>query len=213
MARPSSPLLSREKIGRAAIGMIDDGGELKIQPLAKELGVSLSSIYHHVDGREGVIHAMREVLSAEYALNIPDQGSWKEDLKAKMDSLWRLYSDHPRVMIHLLGVTVEEPRTLTLYESLIDVLVSAGVPETELLTTIEVLDAFAFGAALDALSPQVIFSPESEDSRLTKLIENHPAGAERNHLLYRRGLDFIIAGIEAGIPQSQPLTARTRSNR
>lgn len=201
MARPSSPLLSREKIGRAAIGMIDDGGELKIQPLAKELGVSLSSIYHHVDGREGIIHAMREVLSAEYALNIPDQGSWKEDLKARMDSLWRLYSDHPRVMIHLLGVTVEEPRTLTLYESLIDVLASAGVPEPELLTTIEVLDAFAFGAALDALSPQVIFSPESEDSRLTKLIENHPAGTERNHLLYRRGLDFIIAGIEAEIPQ------------
>lgn len=201
MARPSSPLLSREKIGRAAIGMIDGGGELKIQPLAKKLGVSLSSIYHHVDGREGVIHAMREVLSVEYALNIPDQGSWKDNLKAIVDSLWRLYSDHPRVMIHLLGVTVEEPGTLTLYESLIDVLADAGVPETELLTTIEVLDAFAFGAALDALSPQVIFAPASEDSRLTSLIENHPAGTERNHRLYRRGLDIIIAGIEAGIPQ------------
>ncbi|WP_432790147.1 TetR/AcrR family transcriptional regulator [Brevibacterium sp. K11IcPPYGO002] len=201
MARPSSPLLSREKIGRAAIGMIDGGGELKIQPLAKKLGVSLSSIYHHVDGREGVIHAMREVLSVEYALNIPDQGSWKDNLKARVDSLWRLYSDHPRVMIHLLGVTVEEPGTLTLYESLIDVLADAGVPETELLTTIEVLDAFAFGAALDALSPQVIFAPASEDSRLTSLSENHPAGTERNHRLYRRGLDIIIAGIEAGIPQ------------
>ena len=201
MARPSSPLLSREKIGRAAIGMIDGGGELKIQPLAKKLGVSLSSIYHHVDGREGVIHAMREVLSVEYALNIPDQGSWKDNLKAMVDSLWRLYSDHPRVMIHLLGVTVEEPGTLTLYESLIEVLADAGVPETELLTTIEVLDAFAFGAALDALSPQVIFAPASEDSRLTSLIENHPAGTERNHRLYRRGLDIIIAGIEAGIPQ------------
>lgn len=201
MARPSSPLLSREKIGRAAIGMIDGGGELKIQPLAKKLGVSLSSIYHHVDGREGVIHAMREVLSVEYALNIPDQGSWKDNLKAMVDSLWRLYSDHPRVMIHLLGVTVEEPGTLTLYESLIDVLADAGVPETELLTTIEVLDAFAFGAALDALSPQVIFDPASEDSRLTSLIENHPAGTERNHRLYRRGLDFIIAGIEVGLNQ------------
>ncbi|MGM0697450.1 MAG: TetR/AcrR family transcriptional regulator [Actinomycetota bacterium] len=201
MARPSSPLLSREKIGRAAIAMIDGGGELKIQPLAKKLGVSLSSIYHHVDGREGIIHAMREVLSVEYALNIPDQGSWKDNLRARVDSLWRLYSDHPRVMIHLLGVTVEEPGTLTLYESLIDVLADAGVPEAELLTTIEVLDAFAFGAALDALSPQVIFAPASEDSRLTSLIENHPAGTERNHRLYRRGLDFIIAGIEVGLNQ------------
>ncbi|SMX70695.1 TetR/AcrR family transcriptional regulator [Brevibacterium linens] len=199
MARPSSPLLSREKIGRAAIEMVDAGGELKIQPLARKLGVSLSSIYHHVDGREGIIHAMREVLSAEYALNIPDQGSWKDSLKAGVDSLWRLYSDHPQVMIHLLGVTVEEPGTLTLYEALIDVLAGAGVPESELLTTIEVLDAFAFGAALDALSPQVIFSPASQDSPLAELIANHPTGTERNHLLYERGLDIIIAGIEAGI--------------
>lgn len=201
MARPSSPLLSREKIGRAAIEMVDAGGELKIQPLAKKLGVSLSSIYHHVDGREGIIHAMREVLSAEYAWNIPGQGSWKDNLKAGVDSLWRLYSDHPQVMIHLLGVTVEEPETLTLYEALIDVLAGAGVPESELLTTIEVLDAFAFGAALDALSPQVIFSPASQDSPLADLIENHVTGTERNHLLYKRGLDIIIAGIEARISQ------------
>ncbi|NNV08536.1 TetR/AcrR family transcriptional regulator, partial [Geobacillus sp. MMMUD3] len=68
MARPTSPLLSREKIALAAIEMLDSGQELKIQPLAKRLGVSLSSLYHHVDGREGIVHAMREVLSGQYVL-------------------------------------------------------------------------------------------------------------------------------------------------
>lgn len=201
MARPSSPILSREKIALTAIAMIDEGEELKIQPLAKRLGVSLSSLYHHVDGREGIVHAMREVLSSQYDFEAPTGLSWRETLKAGIHALWRLYSDHPRVMIHLLGVTIEEPGTLALYESLITTLKRAGVPRDELLTTVEVLDAFAFGAALDALSPTRIFSPDDSPSELGGLLEEHPSGNERNQLLYERGVDIILTGIEARVPQ------------
>lgn len=199
MARPTSPLLSREKIALAAIEMLDSGQELKIQPLAKRLGVSLSSLYHHVDGREGIVHAMREVLSGQYVLPTPDGDTWQDAVRAGVGSLWRLYADHPRVMIHLLGVTIEEPQTLRLYESLVSALKRAGLPEGEVLSTVEVLDAFAFGVAIDALSPTEIFAPDDEDSPLTDLIAAHPTGTERNELLYRRGLDIIIAGIEARV--------------
>lgn len=200
MARPSTPLLSREKIALAAIEMIDAGEALKIQPLAKKLGVSLSSLYHHVDGRDGIVHAMREVLSSEYVFEAVDGHSWKESLKAGVGALWRLYSDHPRVMIYLLGVTIHEPETLLLYESLFESLQRSGLPEDELLTTLEVLDAFAFGAALDALSPSTIFAPEVKESPLARHLDGHPSGADRNLLLYQRGLDIIIAGIEARVP-------------
>ncbi|RAD03792.1 TetR family transcriptional regulator, partial [Burkholderia multivorans] len=36
-------------------------------------------------------------------------------------------------------------------------------------------------------------------SPLTDLIAAHPTGTARNELLYRRGLDIIIAGIEARV--------------
>lgn len=196
MARPHSPILSREKIALVAITMIDDGDELKIQPLAKKLGVSLSSLYHHVNGRDGIIHAMREVLSSRYEFTVPTNVEWKDNLRAGVHTLWRLYSDHPRVMIYLLGVTVEEPGTLALYESLIDTLKQAGIPRDELLTTVEVLDAFAFGAALDALSPSRIFAPQDPRSQMGELLEEHPSGSERNTLLYDRGIEIILAGIE-----------------
>lgn len=202
MARPSSPILSREKIALAAIKMIDEGDELKIKPLAKKLGVSLSSLYHHVDGREGIVHAMREVLSSQYDFEAPTGLGWRETLEAGVHALWCLYSDHPRVMIHLLGVTIEEPGTLALYQSLIDTLRRAGVPNDELLTIVEVLDAFAFGAALDALSPTRIFSPEDSRSDLAELIDRHPIGSDRNNLLYERGLGIILTGIEARVRQS-----------
>ncbi|WP_181274308.1 TetR/AcrR family transcriptional regulator [Brevibacterium oceani] len=197
MARPISPILSREKIARAAIDLIDSGEELKIQPLAKRLGVSLSSLYHHVDGRDGIIHAMREVLSGDYAFDETKSGAWQDDLRAGVHSLWRLYSDHPRVMIHLLGVTIHEPDTLRLYESLVGGLRRAGLPDEEVLTTLEVLDAFAFGVALDALSPTDIFSPERPGSPLADLARSHPTGQERNRRLYETGLEIILAGIEA----------------
>ncbi|MGO3024130.1 MAG: TetR/AcrR family transcriptional regulator [Brevibacterium sp.] len=201
MARPISPILSRENIARAAIEMIDAGEELRIQPLAKKLGVSLSSLYHHVDGRDGIIHAMREVLSGDYAFSAPRQGQWKDVLKEGVHSLWRLYSDHPRVMIHLLGVTIDEPDTLSLYEALVEALRQAGLPDEELLTTLEVLDAFAFGVALDALSPMNIFAPEESDSPLTKLLRSHPTDRERNQRLYDQGLEIILSGIEYRVRQ------------
>lgn len=199
MARPISPLLSREKIARAAIELIDAGEELRIQPLAKKLGVSLSSLYHHVEGREGIIHAMREVLSSEYAFSPPTHGPWQDVLREGVHSLWCLYSDHPRVMIHLLGVTIHEPDTLRLYEALVEGLRQAGLPDEELLTTLEVLDAFAFGVALDALSPMNIFAPELSDSPLTDLVRIHPTGRERNQRLYDQGLEIILAGIESRV--------------
>ncbi|TSI15388.1 TetR/AcrR family transcriptional regulator [Brevibacterium aurantiacum] len=200
MARPVSPLLNRKKIAHAAIEMIDAGHELKIQPLAKKLGVSLSSLYHHVDGRDGIVHAMREVLSSEYEFTPPSDPTWKAALRAGVSTLWRLYSDHPRVMIHLLGVTIHEPETLRLYESLVAQLRQAGLPEEEILTTLEVLDAFAFGVALDALSPAKIFAPEGPESPMADLLQGHPTGRERNERLYERGLDIIIAGIESRVP-------------
>ena len=202
MARPSSPILSREKIAIAAIEMIDDGHELKIQPLAKTLGVSLSSIYHHVDGREGIVHAMREVLSRDYEFIVPDGLEWRDALKAGVLALWSLYSDHPRVMIHLLGVTVEEPRSLALYDSMITTLKRAGIPREEILTTLEILDAFAFGAALDALSPTRIYSPDETQTEMADLIENHPSGSERTRLLFETGVEVILDGIAARVPSA-----------
>ena len=199
MARPVSPLLSPEKIASAAIEMVDAGHELKIQPLAKKLGVSLSSLYHHVDGREGIIQAMREVLSRQYEFSPSVGEAWRDSLREGVNALWRLYSDHPRVMIHLLGVTIHESDTMRLYESLVECLQKSGLPDSEVLTTLEVLDAFAFGAALDALSPTTIFAPKDAGSPMSELLRQHPSGRERNELLYKRGLDIIFAGIESRI--------------
>ncbi len=195
VARPKAPLLSREIIARAAIELVDEGHELQVVPLAERLGVSTSSLYHHVKGRTGIVHAIREVLSEEYSLVPEPSASWEETVRKSTRTLWRLYGDHPKVMPLLLSVVITEPTTVDFYSLIIDALDKAGIPEDEQLSTVEMLDAFAFGVALDALSPDLIFEPGGEHERLNRLISKHPSGRKRNELLFERGLDVIVLGI------------------
>ncbi len=199
VARPRTARLSREIIGRAALDYVDAGHDLQLVPLAKRLGVSVSSLYHHVDGRDGVIRALREVLVTEYIAVAPEHTDWESRIRSEVELTWRMYADHPRALELMLTVVIDEPDVLRFYSALAAALGDAGVPDTEILTTIEVIDAFTFGAALDALSPDTILDPEHSGPVLGPLLRRHPLGAERNRRVFDRGLDFIIAGIRARV--------------
>lgn len=199
MARPRTAILSREIIGRAAIEYVESGNELQLVPLARRLGVSVSSLYHHVSGRDGVIHAMRQVLVSEYVPAGPAAGDWVQRIRGEVERTWRMYAAHPRVLQHMMTVVVDEPDVLRVYSTLADALAEAGLPDGEILTTIEVIDAFSFGAALDALSPDDVLGVEGATGKLAELIPGHPSGAVRNRLVFDRGLDLLIAGVEARV--------------
>ena len=195
MARPRTAILTPEIIGRAAIDLVERGHDLQMKPLAEKLGVRVSSLYHHVEGRAGVIHAMRQVLAARYPFEVNPDGTWQEVIRRALRSAWRMYADHPRVLQLMVTVVIDEPDVLALYEVLVTALRRAGIPESDLLTTVETLDAFIFGAALDRLSPDRIIKPETPD--LMGLLDAHPVGNERNERLFEQGITLIIAGIEA----------------
>lgn len=203
MARPRTARLSREIIGRAAIDLVEDGQELQLVPLARRLGVSVSSLYHHVAGREGVIQAMRQVLVAQYIRPLPDASDWRRKIRQEIELTWRMYADHPRVLQLMLTVVIDEPDVLSVYRVLTEALVEAGLPDDEILTTIEVIDAFTFGVTLDALSPDEILDPERAGGILARLIREHPSGSERNRRVFDRGIDLLIAGVEARVRETR----------
>ncbi len=203
MARPRTALLSRDIIGRAAIELVESGHELQLVPLAKRLGVSVSSLYHHVDGRDGVIHAMREVLVVEYVTPVPAADGWEDAIRREVELMWRMYADHPRVLQLMLTVVIDEPGALRFYSTLTDALDRAGLPDDEILSTIEVIDAFSFGAALDALSPDTILQSERTSGKLASLLPRRATGAVRNREVFDRGLDLIIAGISARVREAR----------
>ena len=50
--------------GAAALELVDRDGTLSMPALARSLGVQVSSLYHHVDGRAGVIGLVRDLVTA-----------------------------------------------------------------------------------------------------------------------------------------------------
>lgn len=202
MARPRTARLSREIIGRAAIDFVEAGHELQLVPLARRLGVSVSSLYHHVAGRDGVIQAMRQVLVAQYVRPLPAVGDWRQRIRQEVELTWRMYADHPRVLQLMLTVVIDEPDVLRIYSVLAEALDEAGLPEDEILTTIEVIDAFTFGMTLDALSPDTILDPARATGTLARLLPGELTGSARNRRVFALGLDLIIAGIEARVREA-----------
>lgn len=217
VARPRTTLLSRDIIGRAAIEYVDSGKDLQLVPLARQLGVSVSSLYHHVDGRDGVIWAMRQALVAQYvrepdpepdattaagigtdtAANPAADTDWQRTIRREVEHTWRMYAEHPRVLELMVTVAIDEPDVLRFYSVLADALVAAGLPHSEIITTIEVIDAFSFGAAHDALSPDTILDAGQTEGRLGTLLTGHPSGSTRTRAVFDRGLDLLLAGIAA----------------
>nr|WP_243752346.1 TetR/AcrR family transcriptional regulator C-terminal domain-containing protein [Leucobacter weissii] len=142
---------------------------------------------------------MRRVLVDRYVRPAPETSPWRERVRGEVERTWRMYADHPRVLQLMITVVIDEPDVLRFYSVLAAALTEAGLPDDELLTTIEVIDAFAFGAALDALSPDEILDPSAVDGGLVDLLARHPRGRERNRQVFERGLDLILQGITARI--------------
>lgn len=68
MARPKVPLISRSKVAEESLRIIDAGGleRLTVSKLAKALGVSHTSLYHHYRSKEEILDdvlrfALREI--------------------------------------------------------------------------------------------------------------------------------------------------------
>jgi carbon-monoxide dehydrogenase medium subunit len=58
VGRPSTPLLSREAIAAAAVGVVDRTGEFTIAQVADALGVRPSSLYNHLSSKGEIVEAI-----------------------------------------------------------------------------------------------------------------------------------------------------------
>lgn len=199
MARPTTPLLSREQIFRAALDQLDRTGALTLPRLAKDLGVSTSSLYHHVKGgREEVVEGIRGLLSGEGMLTerVPGE-DWVRFVDRWASRYRAAFAAHPAVVPLLTAQTVTHPVTLASYEALADVLHEAGFSDDDLLHAVTVLDDFVLGSALDAGAPVEVWAASQDPgSRLARAVRAARAQpGDRSERAFRLGLDSLLVGL------------------
>lgn len=193
MARPHKPILSPDLIYGTALEMIDRTGRFTIPELAQRLGVSVSSLYHHTDGRAGIIEGVRALVAADMVA--PDSGSWQQVVTSWATSYRDAFAAHPAAIPLLVGQTVTDPTTLAQYERLADVLhEQAGLSGTDLIVAITMLDNLCLGAALDLGAPSDVWDSFDHDSPFTQALatSSRPVIAKA---AFDRQLQLIVADL------------------
>lgn len=196
MPRPSTPLLSPEIIGTAALALSKAGQPFGVNAIARSLGVRPSSLYNHVDGMDEIVELMRGSLVEDYRVESAGE-AWDDHLIALLRAQRQMYADHPQLVPLLVGKTITHPAVIAAYDELATVLVDGGFAEDQVLPVIAVIDAFAIGFGLDLASPDDVWRPEQDTRTLGRILDGAERGAARSNRTFELGLALLVESLRS----------------
>ncbi|MEY9932852.1 AcrR family transcriptional regulator [Catenulispora sp. GP43] len=167
MARPRTPLLSRDGIVAAALALVDAEGleALSTRRLAAELGVSGPSLYNHVATKDELIDAVVDSVvagvdvSAFAGLGVGGAGkvlgeepAWRGALATWARSYREVLAAHPNVVPALARGSGRRPAQLHIADAVFGGLVAAGWPRREATSIGALMRSLVIGSALGSFA-------------------------------------------------------------
>jgi len=197
MGRPHTPLLDRDRIAAAALKLTDRRGDFTILDLSRALKVTPAALYHHVDGRDGIIALMRERLARTVDASGFGQLPWDQALRQWAVSYRDTFAAHPGAIGLLTAEPVADPAVHVLYEQAATALEDAGFPRHTVLAVITAVESFVLGSALDLAAPPVMVTGIDAGAapRLAEAAAVAPSGRARADQAFDLGLDALITGL------------------
>ena len=204
MGRPHTPLLDRDRIADAALKLTDRRGDFTILDLSRALKVTPAALYHHVDGRDGIIALMRERMTHTVDASAFGQLPWDEALRCWAVSYRDTFAAHPGTIAMLAAEPVADPAVHAQYEPAVTALQDAGFPRHTVLAVITAVESFVLGSALDLAAPPVMVTGIDADAtpRLAEAAAAAPAGRARADQAFTLGLDALITGLRHQLSQA-----------
>ncbi|MGX1813213.1 TetR/AcrR family transcriptional regulator [Streptomyces albidoflavus] len=164
MGRPRTPLIDRPRIATVALELVDANGEFSVPAIARRLGVQTGSLYHHVDGRDGVIELIRERVTQAIDVSTLSAPAWDTALQDWARSYRAAFAAHPKVIPLLTTHPVRAPGMLDQYERVVRVLTDAGFATVDVMPLITALENTVLGSALDLAAPETMWEPADTTS-------------------------------------------------
>lgn len=149
-ARKNVKPLSRERIGEAALAHIEAHGRaaLSMRSLAADLGCEAMSLYHHVDGIDGVLDEVVDRLLAKVAGVLQDAQGARKGLEAFARAFLALAENYPEAFALVPTRLWRTPAAMTLVGSAVKLLRELGLPQRTALRQARVIGAYLNGAGL-----------------------------------------------------------------
>ncbi len=200
MGRPSTPLLSTDRIATAAMELVSATGGFTMPDLARKLQVSPSSLYNHISGRDQIVELLRERAMSEVHLpeDQPDR-PWTAVVADVLRSYRRSFARYPRLIPLLTAYPVNSSDAIRMYNVLAVTLRRAGFDPTDTLRVITLMDCFVLGSALDVAAPEEPWhSGDDVGPEFAEALATGVGIPDRADDAFEYGLAVLLRGLSAG---------------
>src|SRR5512144_1334385 len=130
-AEPRRPSLTRPRVVRAALRLVDEKGldALTMRALASELEVSAMALYNHVHDKDELVDLMVDLMLGEVDCSPgPDTEDWATQLRNLVCSYHRALSVHPQLARVYSSRVSLGPHGVAISERVLQLLLQAGFP-------------------------------------------------------------------------------------
>jgi AcrR family transcriptional regulator len=127
--RPAKPPLSEEAVVDAALGILKSDGfdAVTMRRVAAVLDTAAASLYVYVAGREGLLQAMLDRVTATIELETPQPSRWRTQLHSLLQRMRQALVDHPGIAQVTLANSPTTEAVLLVTENLLGILLAGGL--------------------------------------------------------------------------------------
>ncbi|MFJ5229840.1 TetR/AcrR family transcriptional regulator [Kitasatospora sp. NPDC088391] len=202
MARPRTPLLSRDRIVAAALALVDAEGlpALSTRRLAAELSVSGPSLYNHFATKDELLDAVVDSVMGEVDLTMFDAPQdWRTALRDWARSYRAALAAHPHVVPVLAQGPGRRPHALRLADAVFGCLVDAGWPRGQATRIGALMRYFVTGSALGSFAAGFPEDAALYAADYPHLGEAHRLAEHRRTIdegAFETGLEALLDGLD-----------------
>lgn len=193
MARPRTPLLSRDRIRDKALELIDSDGlaELSMRKLARELGVQAASLYSHYATKDEVLDGIADAVMQQVDASAFEREEWPAALAAWARSYRAALAAHPKFVPFIAAGPGERAAALRNADLVHGGLVRAGWPPRYATMIGAATKYLVLGAAMESFARG--FAPDAD-----VYAERYPNLAQA-HLLAGKAAEIDTEGFELAL--------------
>jgi AcrR family transcriptional regulator len=127
--RPAKAPLSEDAVVDAALAILKSDGleAVTMRRVAAALDTGAASLYVYVSGREGLLQAMLDRVTATIQLEAPDPARWRAQLHSLLERVHQALVNHPGIAAMTLADPPTTEAVLLLTENLLGILLAGGL--------------------------------------------------------------------------------------
>ncbi|MDR7300480.1 TetR/AcrR family transcriptional regulator [Haloactinomyces albus] len=174
MPRPSSPLLSPDRIHRSALEIIDAHGleALSMRRLAEHLGVRAASLYNHVSTKEELLHEISNAVMDQVDISGFDH-DWATGLVTWARSYRAALAAHPNLVPFIAYGPARREAALRRADAVHGGLTRAGWPQRYATMIGASTKYLVVGGAMGSFSQGFVDEAELYGERFPNLTQAH----------------------------------------